>query len=97
MIVLYVGERKWKEGKIKVCEAIRELRYEVMMKGQIKGKQEEKYEQKLEIAIEMKKDERFSNEDIQKFTGLSIEQLALLKKTVNINLFLIFYNIIFFK
>ena len=37
-----------------------------------------KSKKQIEIAIEMKKDERFSNEDIQKFTGLTIEQLAMI-------------------
>ena len=74
--LLEIANRK--EGKIKMCEAIRELRYEAMMKGEIKGREEGEAKKQIEIAIEMKKDERFSNEDIQKFTGLSIEQLALL-------------------
>ncbi len=67
-----------KEGKIKMCEAIRELRYEERMKGKEEGESNGREKQKLEIAIEMKKDKRFSNEDIQRFTGLSIEQLSML-------------------
>ena len=59
-------------------EAIRELRYEERMKGKEEGESNGREKQKLEIAIEMKKDKRFSNEDIQRFTGLSIEQLSML-------------------
>ena len=48
------------------------------MKGKEEGESNGREKQKLEIAIEMKKDKRFSNEDIQRFTGLSIEQLSML-------------------
>ncbi len=79
----YKEERK---GVIEMCEICDQLKEMGRIEGEIigekrgftNGKAEGKIEEKFKIAIEMKKDERFSNEDIQKFTGLTIEQLAMI-------------------
>ena len=83
----YKEERKGVIEMCEICEQLKEMgRVEGLEEGEIigekrgftNGKAEGKIEEKFKIAIEMKKDERFSNEDIQKFTGLTIEQLAMI-------------------
>ena len=83
----YKEERKGVTEMCEICEQLKEMgRVEGLEEGEIigekrgftNGKAEGKIEEKFKIAIEMKKDERFSNEDIQKFTGLTIEQLAMI-------------------
>ena len=65
-----------------MCEAIRELRYEAMMKGEIKGREEGKREgeakKQIEIAIKLKKNGKLSNEEISFITGIPANQLVML-------------------
>ena len=74
--LLEIANRK--EGKIKMCEAIRELRYEAMMKGEIKGREEGEAKKQIEIAIKLKKNGKLSNEEISFITGIPANQLIML-------------------
>lgn len=78
--LLEIANRK--EGKIKMCEAIRELRYEERMKGinegEIKGREEGEAKKQIEIAIKLKKNGKLSNEEISFITGIPANQLIML-------------------